>query len=160
LLSEEQRQALARDAVRGEARRAEGPFWWETSSDCETAPSQPPAQVSATERIVYETDNSAARDLAERFVGIGSIPRAAGLSGEALAQALRRGNESGYVLSIDRRPLDPCRDLRVLVESAGWIDLRTIIPLVDTRLQAIVRRGHSSMTADWDGTLFFGGASK
>ena len=57
-------------------------------------------------RIVYDADDSAARELAERFVGIGTYPRASGLTGDALAQALRRGNESAYVLSLDRRPLD------------------------------------------------------
>jgi hypothetical protein len=103
-------------------------------------------------RIVYDSDDSAARELAERLVGIGKYPRASGLASDALAQALRRGNESAYILSLDRRPLDPCREIDALMDNAGWIDPRSIIPLVDTRHQAIVRRGRSRVNTEWDGT--------
>lgn len=152
--SVEERQALARDSVRGPARGAEGPFWWESLSDCEgLGPQTPVLPPPATVRIVYDADDGAARELAERFVGIGKYPRANGLTGEALSQALRRGNESAYILSLDRRPLDPCREMQVLESNAGWIDPQTIVPLVDTRLQAIVRRGRSALTTDWDGVL-------
>lgn len=155
-LSAEERRALAQDAVRGEARGAEGPFWWESLSDCELKAAQIPSQApSRTARIVYDAGDAAARDLAERFVGIGTYPRANGLSGEALAQALRRGDESGYILSLERRPLDPCREIKVLVDNAGWIDPQTIVPLVDTRLRAIVRRGRSGLIMEWDGALAF-----
>jgi hypothetical protein len=153
-LSPEDRRLLAQDAVRGEARGAEGPFWWESLSGCDIAPSHAPTPTpSATPRIVYDADDSAARELAERFVGIGKYPRASGLAAEALAQALRRGNESGYVLSLDRRPFDPCREMQFLADHAGWIDPQTIVPLVDTRLQAIVRRGRSGLISEWDGAL-------
>ncbi len=156
--SAEERNALAKDAVRGEARGAEGPFWWESLPDCEFATAETPAPpASRTGRIVYDADDSAARELAERLVGIGTYPRANGLSSEALAQALRRGNESAYVLSLDRRPLDACREMHVLVDNASWIDPKTIVPLVDTRLQAIVRRGRSGLIAEWDGTLLLDG---
>jgi hypothetical protein len=159
--SAEERKALAQDAVRGEARGAEGPFWWESLADCEAAPPQAQAQAPATTgRIVYNADDGAARDLAERLVGIRTYQRAAGLTGEALALALRRGNEAGYVLSLDRRPLDPCREMQVLADNAVWIDPQVIVPLVDTRLQAIVRRGRSGMITEWDGALFLGGIGK
>jgi len=159
-LSAEERRALAQDAVRGPARGAEGPFWWESLSDCETGPPTPALPQSATVRIVYDTGDGAARELAERFVGLGKYPRANGLSGEAWAQALRRGNESVYILSLDRRPLDPCRDMEVLGIRAGWIDPQNIVPLVDTRLQAIVRRGRSGMSVEWDGALLLSGRRK
>jgi Bacterial extracellular solute-binding proteins, family 5 Middle len=159
--SPEERKALAQDAVRGDARGAEGPFWWESLSDCEIPSSKTPPQApSATRRVIYDADDGAARDLAERLVGIGTFPRAAELMGDALAQALRRGNEAGYVLSLDRVPLDACRELQVLLDRAGWIDPQTFVPLVDTRLQAIVRRGRSGMFAEWDGTLLLGGIGK
>jgi hypothetical protein len=159
--SEQERRALAQDAVRGEARGAEGPFWWESLSNCEAVSSQAPAQAaSTTGRIVYDADDGAARDLAERLVGIRTYQRATGLTGEALALALRRGNEAGYVLSLDRRPLDPCREMQVLSDNVGWIDPQTIVPLVDTRLQAIVRRGRSGLITEWDGALLLGGAGK
>jgi len=152
--STDERRALAQDAVRGEARGAEGPFWWESLADCEVDPPQaPPVTPSAMPRIVYDSDDSAARELAERLVGIGKYPRASGLASDALAQALRRGNESAYILSLDRRPLDPCREIDALMDNAGWIDPRSIVPLVDTRPQAIVRRGRSRLNTEWDGTI-------
>jgi hypothetical protein len=178
-LSEEARDALARDAVRGEARGALDPFWWQMVGDCELPSPQRDQVSTATGRIVYEATDPAARDLAERVVGLvnTSAPgaaatadallpgrprrtpqRATGLTGEVLALARRRGSDAGYILSLDRRPLDPCRELLGLVESARWLDPGAIVPLVDTRLRAIVRRGRSGLTEDWDGGLLIAGA--
>jgi hypothetical protein len=155
--SADARKALAMDAVRGEARGAEGPFWWESLPDCDVAVSQSPSSAPARiGRIVYDTNDTAARELAERFVGIGTYPSASGLIGDALSQALRRGNESGYILSLDRRSLDPCREMHFLIDNMGWIDPQTIVPLVDTRLRAIVRRGRSDWITEWDGGLLLG----
>jgi hypothetical protein len=152
--SAEERRALAEDAVRGEARGAEGLFWWESLTDCEVDPPQAPlVSASTPSRIVYDADDSAAQELAERLVGIGKYPRASGLTRALLAQALRRGNESAYVLALDRRPLDACREIQVLMDNAGWIDPHSIVPLVDTRLQAIVRRGRGRPITEWDGTI-------
>jgi hypothetical protein len=122
---------------------------------------------------VYDARDTAARDLAERFVGMAranpgptawldallpdrarrGYERATGLTGEALASARRRGTDAGYVMALDRRPVDGCGDLQALVDSARWLDPETIVPLVETRLQAIVRRGRSGVTAEWDGGL-------
>jgi hypothetical protein len=168
-------EALARDAVRGEARGAAGPFWWQSLPGCGPTPSsEPPDRSSVTDRIIYDAADSTARDLAERLVGLArasgadaaavldallpngvskTLQRATGLSGEALASARRRGNDAGYIMALDRRPLDPCRDMQVLAESAGWAAPENIVPLVDTRLKAIVRRGHSGIRTDWDGGL-------
>jgi len=173
-LSAEEREALAQDAVRGEARGAMGPFWWQSLPECDVAYPQPRGQSSSTTgSIVYDGGDGAARDLAERLVGlvrasagvssildallpdrtIRTYQRATGLTGVALASARRRGNDAGYILSFDSRPLDPCREMQVLVDDVGWVDPETIVPLVDTRLQAIVRRGRSGVIADWDGGL-------
>ncbi len=177
-LSAEARQALAADAIRGEARGAMGPFWWQALPDCDLAAVQPRDQTPGG-RIVYDADDSAARDLAERFVGLarasgsGASPildallpdrtrranqRAVGLTGDALALARRRGTDAGYVVSLEGRPLDPCRELQVLTDDARWLDPETIVPLVDTRLRALVRRGRSGVTAEWDGGLLIAGA--
>jgi hypothetical protein len=123
---------------------------------------------------VYDGGDGAARDLAERFVALGRVSgpgaaaildailpdrprrayqRATGLTGGALALARRRGSDAGYIMSFDRVPLDPCRELQVVMEGARWLDLETAVPLVDTRLHAIVRRGHSGAAAEWDGGL-------
>jgi hypothetical protein len=173
LLSDAQREALADDAVRGEARGAAGPFWWQMLSDCVMGEGQR-SLSSPMPRIVYDAGDDVARDLAERFVGLvrasgpGAIAfldvllpdrpgrtyqRATGLTGEALMRARRQGADAGYVISLDSHPLDPCRDLQVLTEDARWLDSETIVPLVDTRVHAIMRRGRSSVTAEWDGGL-------
>jgi hypothetical protein len=178
-LSADGRQALADDAVRGEARGAEGPFWWQALPDCEVAPRRSDQSAPTTGRIVYDSADPAARDLAERFVGLASASgpgaaeildalfpdrpgrtsqRATGLTGEALTLARQRGNDAVYVMSLDHRPLDPCRELQGVVDDARWLDPETIVPLVDTRLQAIVRRGRSGLTAEWDGGLLIASA--
>ena len=180
-LSEDARQTLASDAVRGEARGAVGPFWWQMMSDCEVAPSQPhDPSAPASGRIVYDAADSAARDLAERLVGLANASgssaspilealapdrrrrtyqRAAGLTGETLAQARRGGTDAGYIVSLDRHPLDPCHELQMITAGARWLDPETVVPLVDTRLRAIVRRGRAGADADWDGGLLITGVN-
>ena len=177
-LPEDARQALADDAVRGEARGARGPFWWELPADCEVPASPPPNQPSLAPRIVYDGSDGAARDIAERLVGLarGSAPattafldallpdrprrkyeRATGLTSEGLTLALRRGNDAGYVVALDSRPVDACRDLQTLMDDARWLDPQTIVPLVETRMHAIVRRGRSGVTTEWDGGVVIAG---
>jgi hypothetical protein len=104
-------------------------------------------------RIVFDASDGAARDLAERFVGLGMYERATGLTGQALAQARRLGTDGGYLMSVDSRPVDPCRDLHVLMDAAPWLQPETIVPLIETRLQAILRRGRSGISAEWDGGI-------
>lgn len=152
-LSEDARQVLADDAVRGEAQAARGPFWWQMVPDCNVTPSPLPAKSLLTPRIVYDARDGASRDLAERFVGLAMYPRAIGLTGEALARARRSGTDAGYAMAVDSRPVDACRDLQVLMDGAPWLDPETIVPLVETRLRAIVRRGRAGVAAEWDGGL-------
>jgi hypothetical protein len=174
MVAERERQILAADAVRGDARGAVGPFWWQSLLDCDIARSSPPGESAPVPRIVYDAEDLAARDLAERLVALVRAPeraqtafldallpdrprrtyqRATGLTGAALVTALRRGTDAGYVVSVDRRPLDPCRDLQALMEGAPWLDSETMVPLIDTRLHAIVRRERSGVSAEWDGGL-------
>ena len=157
LQSEQARQRLAADAVRGEARGAQGPFWWQMLADCDVSASSLRSQSSPAPRIVFDANDAAARDLAERFVGLGMYERAIGLTGRALAQARRLGTDGGYLMSVDSRPLDPCRDLHDLIDAAPWLDAETIVPLVETRLQAIVRRGRTGISAEWDGGITLAG---
>ena len=179
-LSDEQRQVLAGDAVRGEARGARAPFWWDSVPDCELSPAPRGNPPPPTPRIVYDARDGAARDLAERLVGLGRVSspsakafldalapdrprrafqRATGLTGPALALARRQGADAGYVVAIDSQPLDPCRDLLVLMEGSRWLDPGTMVPLIETRPRAIVRRGRSGVTTEWDGGLVFAGVS-
>jgi hypothetical protein len=178
-LAEPARQSLAEDAVRGEARGAIGPFWWQLLQHCEIAPFQPRKQASLVPRVVYDASDDTARDLAERLVGLArtsepaataildallpgrprlAFQRATGLTGEPLAAARRRGTDAGYIVAVDKHPVAPCRDIQVLTESVRWLDPETIVPLVETRLHAIVRRGRSGIVAEGDGGLLIAGS--
>jgi hypothetical protein len=177
-LSDEQRQGLAGDAVRGEARGARAPFWW-MAPDCETPLAPARTQVPPTPRIVYDANDSAARDLAERLVALGRVAspaatafldalvpdrarrafqRATGLSGPALALARRQGADAGYLMLVDSQPVEPCRDLQMLTEGSRWLDPGALVPLVETRLRAIVRRGRSGVIVESDGGVMIAGA--
>lgn len=172
-LSDPLRQVLADDAVRGEARGALGPFWWQ-DADCDVVPSSPHSRPAPVPQVVYDANDGAARDLAERMVGLvrasgpaatafldallpdrprRTYQRATGLTGEALARAVRVGADAAYVLAVDSQPLDACGDLKALVDRAPWLDPGTIVPLVDTRLHAVVRRGRSGLSMESDGGI-------
>jgi hypothetical protein len=79
--------------------------------------------------------------------------RATGLTAEALWRAVRLGEDAGYVLAIDSQPVDACGELKALADRAPWLDPATIVPLVDTRLHAVVRRGRSGLSTEWDGGI-------
>ena len=174
-LTDDLRQLLADDAVRGDARGAQGPFSWQTSPDCGIPTLRPSrSRAAVIPRVVYDENDEVARDLAERLVGLsrapgvgakaalaaiipdrarGAFQRATGLTATALAVAQRRGTDAGYIVSLASQKPASCRDLRALLESAPWLDPGTIVPLVETRLQAVVRRGVSGVMSEWDGGL-------
>ena len=169
------RQALADDAVRGEARGAAEPFWWQDLQGCNLASSRPGDLPAPTPRVVYRRRRRC-RARSGRAAGgprpclqscRGGVARGAyfpiahggwacvrpACCGEPLALARRRGTDAAYVMAFDRGPINPCRGIATAMESAPWLDPGSIVPLVDTRLQAIVRRGQSGLTADGDGAL-------
>ena len=173
-LSEQARQVLAVDAVRGEARGAQGPFWWQAGADCHVASPSRQNQQAPVPQVVYDASDAAARDLAERLVGLvrasgpaatafldallpdrprRTYQRATGLTGEELARAVRLGRDAGYVLSVESQTVDACGDLKALVDRAPWLDPGTIVPLIDTRLHAVVRRGRTGAAMEWDGGI-------
>ncbi|HEX4998285.1 MAG TPA: ABC transporter substrate-binding protein [Terriglobia bacterium] len=177
-LTMEERDALAHDAVRGESRGSQEPSGLQTPAGC-VSPNAPPSFEfpALTPRVVYDGNDTVARDLAERLVGLvrasgsgaaamldallpdrpnRSFQRAAGLTGAALAMARRSGNDAAYIITLDRHSLDPCMEIRALTGAMSWVDPQTIVPLVDTRLRAIARRGHSGLTQEWDGALLLG----
>lgn len=178
-LPENARHAFARDAVRGEARGAVGPFWWEALQACALLPPQARDRRTWTPRVVYDSRDDAAHDVAERLVGLARAPgtsppildvvlpdrpartyqRTGAMTGEVLARARRLGNDASYLVSLDRRPLDPCGEMQALTGAVPWLDPETIVPLVDLRLRAVVRKGRAGIVAEWDGGLLLSGAS-
>jgi hypothetical protein len=142
------RRSLAGDAVRASARVAEPPFWWTNRTACRSESARQ-AGVSGT-NLAYAQDDEVARGLAQRIVALaptGSGLRARGLAPADFEAAIRRGTERAYVVGVPRQSLAPCRDAAFLPEGAR------VVPLIDTRAFAIVRKGAPPLSVEWDGTL-------
>ena len=140
-------------AVRAEARRAEGGFWWLDLRACGVAggqgnsPPLPPPVTAALRRILYARSDPTARELAGRLAALTHAATAA-RAPDDLSAAVAGGKEWGYVLALPRITTDPCRAAKDLLPS--WA--ATITALVDTRATAIARRGVARWTVDLDGT--------
>lgn len=145
-------------AVRVEARPAaadgDGRFWFDDLRDCPArGPRDTTASRAARRRVVYTQADRSAADLAARLVGLGVLGQGAlatGLPPGAFESALRAGNEAAYLVQIRRRVFDPCRAASAL---PPWSARGSIVPLVDTRSHAVVRRGRFRVAVDWDGSL-------
>ena len=133
--------ALARDAVRADARPAEEPTEPPACvpPDARFPPVAPEAARAA--RVVYRLGDPVARSLAERIVALaldarradaawladaapglaGARPvRAAGLATGDFERALRAGGDAAYVVSVDTGR-DPCGTLEAAVAVAPWL---------------------------------------
>jgi hypothetical protein len=140
------RAALAENAVRTDARAADPSTWPDSAARCAPAPAR---LGSPSQTIAYPAGDSTARELAERLVAVGA-PRALTvrpLEPDSFAAALRRGEAAEFIV---RGPLTapaPC------VESSGWPPGARVIPLVETRAHAVVRRGAPPMIVELDGAV-------
>jgi hypothetical protein len=139
-------------AVRAEARRAEGGFWWLDLRGCGiggAAPqgSSPPASTGQR-RILYSRADPTARELAGRLAAL-THAVATGRAPDDLNDAIAAGKDWGYILALPRMPADVCRSAKDLLPM--WP--ATFTALVDTRPTAIVRRGVAHWTVDQDGTV-------
>lgn len=136
-------------AVRAEARRAEGGFWWLDLRGCGAPPADsPPAATGTPRRILYSRSDPTARDLAGRLAAL-SRGVAVARSSDELNDALSSGRDWGYIVALPRIVADPCRAARDLLPS--WA--ATVTSLVDTRATAIARRGAARWAVDQDGTV-------
>lgn len=136
------------EAVRADARPAEPPFWWEGRGTCDEP--QVPAARAPSQRVVYVRGDEVARGLAERIVALGSSGaglRTAALMPTEFRASLSSGVERAYVIAVPRTSFAPCRD------SGRWPTGATVLPLIDTRAHAIIRRGTPDVSVDWDGTV-------
>jgi hypothetical protein len=142
------RRSLARDVVRADARPTESPFWSEDLASCANLQPSDRPQPDAT-RVVYRAGDDVARQLAERIVALAGDKRlrATPLGQTQLAAALKQGTERAYVIALPHQTLAPCRD------AASLGDGPRILPLIDTRARAIVRRGSPPLVVEWDGTI-------
>lgn len=144
-------------AVRSEARAAIPPYWWEARRGCETSEGGEPAPRPAPirRRVAYQRGDATAQELADRLVALGALGSrvvAVGLAPREFASARQAGTEWAYVVSLPRQVLDPCRSARRLLPADY---AATVVPLVDVRSHAVVRRGAGRLTVDFDGALRF-----
>lgn len=128
---------FASEAVRVDARRAE-------PLSCDTlARGEAPGSASAPSvRVVYEAGDRTARELAERVVALldDTTATAVGLGPAELDAALRAGDELAYIVSVPGFAERGCNALAALASRAPWISPHAIVPLIDTRVHAIVPR--------------------
>lgn len=156
------RAGLARDVVRTDARPARGSYWWMAGPACPTgdtvAASLAATGSSSAPVVYYPQGDAAARGLAERLVALalmGPGGRAGGVATSDFDARLAAGGAS-YLVPLPREALAPCHAVADLAARAPWLTRdpsRHITALVETRRRAIVRRGGSAFTVDWDGTL-------
>lgn len=177
------RAALARDAVRADARAAVPPFWWQDKRDCANTVSIVPdanadSRAALSSRIIYPRDDGVARQLAQRLVALAAMrsgPRASspvadlssqlaatttlvaeGLDAAPFSAALSAGRALAYVIPLPAPLAAPCEHLAGLLTFAPWLSADLIVPLVQTRSTAIVRRGRVSFVIGWDGVIRIG----
>jgi hypothetical protein len=156
-------------AAQVDARSPESPLWWDDLGICrlQSSVSAPIDPGSVAGRVVYESGDAVGRALTERLVALASVRALPELTDRperliathvghgVLASALAAGRELAYVLPLPREVLDPCAKIAGLRSRMPWaapVDLRwVLVPLVETRNQAIVRRGIGTVRIDWDG---------
>jgi hypothetical protein len=169
-LDRQDRLALARDAVRADARVPEEPAWWSARS-CGAHPAVPRSGPLAP-RVVFLRGDAVARDLADRLVARADLEvatvlgattplalRTASLDSAAFAVALAAGRDLAFILSLASAPPDPCRAVEALLARAPWLadpdgalPPSAIVPLVETR-GALLLRGAIVVHADRDGGI-------
>ncbi len=98
----------------------------------------------------------------------GSAPTVVGVSRDRFSAALERGDDAAYVLPLSRTLADPCLEMRLLLETCGWLRraswttggeperdrlAQSALPLIATRPHLVMRRGLAGLRIDGDGTL-------
>ena len=148
------RESVARDVVRSDARPATAPFWWSDLAGCPTTP-RPLGAARGSSRIVYSLDDPVAKALAERVVALANAGvTSAGLAPNAFASALRAANELAYVLPLERSAHDRCQQVDNLLAKADWLGgAGSVVPLIDTRLRAVARRGRLNLIYTRDSSI-------
>ena len=135
-------------AVRADARRPEGGFWWLDLRACGPPPTVSPPASTGQRRIIYSRSDPTARELAGRLAAL-MRGVAVARGGEEFQDAIAAGKDWGYIVAMPRVAFDPCRSAKDLLPN--WA--ATVTALVDTRGSAIVRRGRARWALDQDGTV-------
>ena len=81
-----------------------------------------------------------------------------------MSKSLYIGDEFAYIIWIPQHPADPCLQIGQLSNRANWLSQLgddfddALLPLVDTRSYAIVRKETAGLTIDWYGNIHITGA--
>ncbi|HVA58265.1 MAG: hypothetical protein WBQ26_15125 [Gemmatimonadaceae bacterium] len=144
-----EREALARDAVRSDARGAAGPFWWQGDTTCNL----PAPGAAALPVVGFAAGDSIGRELAERIVALATSPgrpawippelgasrrgplRTAPMAADSLGEAIASGRVAAAVLAYPRIRPPGCDAARRTPAGAATI------PLIDSRAHVLIRRG-------------------
>ncbi|MFL5518530.1 MAG: hypothetical protein ACJ8DJ_20435 [Gemmatimonadales bacterium] len=141
------RAGLAKDVVRAESRPAEPPFWWQATETCGPAPTAATAPP-ATGPLLYPDGDSVAAAIAARLVALSDEP---GLTARRVPRgaidSLLTRDARGAVIDLPKVALVPCRELR------RWPVGSKVVPLVETRESAVIRRSIPALAIEYDGTL-------
>jgi hypothetical protein len=162
--SDAQREALARDAVTGDARGALGPFGWLTDPAC--LHEIPRATAAPRSIVAYPTGDAIARQIAERTVSLAAggsreawLPavlarnsttgaRIASVDPDSITRALTTGRAAAAIIPVARDWTTPCGTRANLPLPRG------AIALVDARDHIIVRLGSgATVLIDASGAL-------
>lgn len=143
------REALAREAVRIDARAAMPPHWWAADARCR----EPPGGGRRDNLVAFSRSDPVARALAERLVAMAATPdpppwlgtllaasssgprRVVALGPGDLEDALRQGRHAAFVLAYPRTAPFDCRDLEPRPAPAAEV------ALIDTRPHLVIRSG-------------------
>jgi hypothetical protein len=138
---------------------------------------------SPTARIVYDKRDDVARALSERLVGLADARaarlaaldsalssarsiHATGLDSGAFRAALASGREVAYVTALPINPTNRCHELDIIHDLAPWLataddtlargggEEQKIVPLVETRARAILRRQRVGVSIDRSGIMY------
>ncbi len=167
-LSAHDRAELAREVVVADAEPAESFDFADATGACLSLPPRHPVPVPrpAGNRIAYRDDDVDGRRLAERLAalagmhdGMSPAPQAAGLSPAAFTSSLEKGDDSAYVVRLDRRYASACLETGELLGNAPWLEPgESAVALVRTRPTLVVRRGLIGIGVDYDGAVRLAGA--
>jgi hypothetical protein len=146
-------------AVRADARRAEGGFWWLDLRACGNGGggaggvggASPPSGTQR--RILYTRTDPTARELASRLAAL-THATATARSSDDLDIAVMSGKDWGYIVALPRVTTDACRAAKDRLPT--WP--ATITALIDTRATAVVKKGVARWTVDQDGTVHLAAA--
>jgi hypothetical protein len=140
------RAGLAKDVVPGESRPAVSPFWWPAAGSCRAAAAGPAPQRRGP--LLYAEGDSVAAALAGRLVALSdeSGLTARGVPRGSLDSLLAREGRAA-VIDLPKQALVPCRELN------RWPTGSNVVPLVETRESAVIRRSSPALAIEYDGTL-------